>query len=99
MATVVIVVNGRGLSIVTRRRNSPTKSKLALYKALIHCNSHQKQLYSSNKTERLSYKVGVAYVNVCLLRLLKEELAWAIDKRLRLIINKMLFKSVIPLRI
>ena len=29
----------------------------------------------------------------------KEELAWAIDKWLQLIINKMLFKTVIPLRI
>ena len=36
-------------------------------------------------------RVGVAYVNVCVLRHLKEELAWAIDKRLRLIINTMLF--------
>ena len=49
--------------------------------------------------ECFSYKGGVAYVNVHLLRHLKEELAWAIDKQLRLIINKMLFKTVIPLRI
>ena len=41
-------------------------------------------------------RVGVAYVNMCLLRRLKEELAWAIDKQLWVIINKM---SVIPLRI
>ena len=40
-------------------------------------------------------RVGVAYVNVHVLRHLKEELSWAIDKRLRLIINKMLFKTVI----
>ena len=45
------------------------------------------------------YRVGVAYVNVRISRRLKEELGWAIDKRLRLIINKMLFKTVIPLRI
>ena len=42
---------------------------------------------------------GVAYVNVCISRHLKEELAWAIDKWLWLIINIMLFKTVIPLRI
>ena len=30
-------------------------------------------------------KVGVAYVNVRVLKSLKEELAWAIDKRLRVI--------------
>ena len=44
-------------------------------------------------------RVGVAYVNVRVSRRLKEELAWAIDKRLRLIINAILFKTVIPLRI
>ena len=49
--------------------------------------------------ERLSYKVGVAYVNARVSRRLKEELGWAIDKQLRLIINEMLFKTVIPLRI
>ena len=38
-------------------------------------------------------------MNVRVSRRLKEELAWAIDKWLRLIINKMLFKTVIPLRI
>ena len=47
--------------------------------------------------ERLSYRVDVAYVNVHVSRRLKEELGWAIDKRLRLITNKMLFKTVIPL--
>ena len=49
--------------------------------------------------ERLIYKVGVAYVNVRISRRLKEELGWAKDKQLQLIINKMLFKTVIPLRI
>ena len=34
-------------------------------------------------------KVGVVYVNVCVLRHLKEELAWAIDKRIRVVSNKM----------
>ena len=29
-----------------------------LYKASIHCNSHLKQLYLSNKTECFSYKGG-----------------------------------------
>ena len=36
---------------------------------------------------------------VRILRCLKEELSWAIDKWLWLIINTMLFKTVIPLRI
>ena len=43
-------------------------------------------------------KVSVAYVNVCVSRCLKEELAWVIDKQLRAISNKMLFKTVVPLR-
>ena len=41
----------------------------------------------------------MAYANVHVSRRLKEELSWAIDKRLQLIINTMLFKTVIPVRI
>ena len=37
----------------------------------------------------------MAYVNVCVSRRLKEELAWAIDKRLWVVSNEMLFKTVI----
>ena len=36
----------------------------------------------------------MVYVNVCILKRLKEGLALAIDKRLQLIINTMLFKTV-----
>ena len=43
--------------------------------------------------------MGVAYVNIWVSRHLNEELAWAIDKQLWLIINVMLFETVIPLRI
>ena len=43
-------------------------------------------------------KVGVAYVNICVSKDLKEELAWAIDKQLRVTSNKRIFKTVIPLR-
>ena len=42
-------------------------------------------------------KVGVAYVNIRVSRRLKEELAWVIDKWLRAISNKMLFKTIVPL--
>ena len=38
------------------------------------------------------------YVNVCIMRHLKEELAGVIDKRLQAISNKMLFKAVLLLR-
>ena len=40
----------------------------------------------------------MAYINVYVSRRIKEELALAIDKRLRVVCNKMLFKTVIPLR-
>ena len=43
-------------------------------------------------------KMGVVYVNVRVSRPLKEELTWFIDKRLQVISNKMLFKTVVPLR-
>ena len=38
---------------------------------------------------------GVAYVNACVSRRLKEELAWAIDKWFRIVSNKMLFKTAV----
>ena len=44
-------------------------------------------------------RAGVVHINVRISRLLKEELAWAIDEWLWLIINAMLFKTVIPVRI
>ena len=40
----------------------------------------------------------MALVNLRISRRLKEELAWVIDKQLRVISNKMLFKTVVPLR-
>ena len=40
MATNIGVINGRGLGIDMCRGNQPNKSKVALYKALIHCNRH-----------------------------------------------------------
>ena len=39
----------------------------------------------------------VAYVNIRVLKSLKEELTWATDKQLWVISNKMLFKTVVPL--
>ena len=44
MAAVVGIVSGRDVSIHTRCRNQPNKSKPALYKPLLHYNSHLKQL-------------------------------------------------------
>ena len=40
----------------------------------------------------------MAYMIVRLLRLLKEELAWAIHKSLEVVSNTVFFKIVIPLR-
>ena len=62
-----------------------------LYKELIHCNSCQKQLYSSNKMEYFSYKGGCDVYSRTHIKAFKEELAWAIEKQLWVISNKMLF--------
>ena len=35
-----------------------SQSKLVLYKPLVHCNNHLKQLSLSNKVEGFSYKGG-----------------------------------------
>ena len=57
MAAVVNFVSRRGLSIDAHHTNQPSKSKLALYRLLIHVYSH-KQLYICNKTIHYSYKGG-----------------------------------------
>ena len=66
-----------------------------LYKVLIHCNSHQKQLTRVTRQCTSVIKMSVACMNVRVSRHLKQELAWAIDKWLRVISNPMLFKTVI----
>ena len=46
-------------------RNQPNMSKLAMYKPLLYCNRHLKQLYIlyvSNKTEQFSYKIGCGII-------------------------------------
>ena len=35
-------------------------------------------------------------MNVCISKHVKEELAWAVHKQLRVVSNEMLFKTVIP---
>ena len=44
MAAVVDIDSGRDVNIYTRRGNWPDMSKLVLYKPLLHCNDHFKQL-------------------------------------------------------
>ena len=58
MAAIVDIVSRRGLRIKAFRRNQPNKSKLALYKPLLHLCSHLKQPYISNKTRRFSHEGG-----------------------------------------
>ena len=58
MAAIIDIVSRRGLRIEARCRNHPNKSKLSLYKPLLHLYSHLQQLYISNNTKRLSYKSG-----------------------------------------
>ena len=57
----------------------------------------EKRKQPSSHVRRVRLRCG--YVNIRVSRRLKEELSWAIDKRLRLISNTMLFKTVLPLRI
>ena len=44
MAVVVGIVNGRDVSMHTRRGKYPNKSKLELYKPLLRRNSHLQEL-------------------------------------------------------
>ena len=57
-AAAVSIISGHGVSIHMHCRNQPNKSKLSLYKSLLHCNNRLKQLQLSNKAEGFSYKGG-----------------------------------------
>ena len=96
MAAIVGIISRRGLTIEARLGNQPNKSKLVLYKSLLHFTSHLKQLYISKKTDCFSNKGWCVIVGVQVLRCLKEELAWAVDTWLQVISSTM---SVIALRI
>ena len=48
--------------------------------------------------KRFSYKCGCGVRECTHIEEFKEELAWATDKWLQVVSNKMLFKTVIPLR-
>ena len=58
MAAVVIIGGGRGLRIEACHSSQPNKSKLLLYSHYFHFNIPFKQLYTSCKMERFSYKGG-----------------------------------------
>ena len=72
MAAIVSIVSRRSLRIETHRRNQPNKSKLALYKPLLHFYSYLKQLYMNNKMERSVTKVGVTCVGLHMSRYFKK---------------------------
>ena len=71
----VVSGGGRGLRIEVHHSKRPNKSTPLLYSYYFHFNIPFKQLYTSWKTERFSYKGGCGVVDVCILRCLKEELA------------------------
>ena len=64
MAILVSIIDGHGLRIDMHHEKYPNKSMLALYKPLIHCNSHYKQLCLSNEMELFSYKGGCGVCKV-----------------------------------
>ena len=98
MVALVGIVSRCSLTIETCHKNQSNKSKLALYKALLHFYNHLKQLYISKKWSTLVVKVGVVCVDIHILRHLKQELVWATHKPLQVISNIMLIKTIIPLR-
>ena len=97
MAAIVIISRKCGLRIEVHHRNQPCKTKLFLYKPLLHIYSHSKQLYIHAYVTRWNasvIEVGVVRISI----LLKEKVAWATDKWIRIISNIMLYKTVMTLR-
>ena len=76
MAAVVGIVSMGGLTFATSHRNQPDKSKLTLFKPLLHFYSNLKQLYISTKMESLIYKGGYG---IHISRCLKEELTYRLQ--------------------
>ena len=65
MAFVVVIISRHGFSIDSCNRNQLNKSKLVLYKALIHI---LKLLYICDKMEHLNYedRCGVRGCHTCI---------------------------------
>ena len=79
--------------------NQPFYTKLSLYKPLLSLlRSFKTVIYISNKMEHCSYKSG--YVRGCSMhiKVCKRRAGLATDKRLEIISNPMLCKTVIPQR-
>ena len=61
MVAIVVIVSKRGINIDAHHGNQPNKSKLVLFKALIHINSHLNPSlheYIHKNKEHFSYKNG-----------------------------------------
>ena len=82
MATVVGIVSRHGLSIDAYHRNQ-YDSPLVQYKKLISLQQlFETLVYKLQRQSALVIKVGVARLDVHILRRLQAKLAWAIDNRL-----------------
>ena len=78
MPAIIIISSGNGLRNEVCHRNQPFKTKLSLYKPLLHFYSCL-QLYINNKMKHLVIQVDVVHMDIIhISRLLKEELAWAL---------------------
>ena len=95
MAAIVSIISRHSLTIEVRHRKHPNKSKLALYKPLLHYYNHLKQLYISKKMEHFSYKGGCGiHRHMHISKRLKQELAWDTDERFWISSNIMLLETV-----
>ena len=82
---IVSIISRHGLCFDVHCEIQPNKHKLVLYRP-IHFNSNFQQLYISSKMECFGYKGGCSMTYI-ILKLSKEELAWATYKLLKVISN------------
>ena len=64
-----------------------------LYKSLFHCNNHLKHPKLSKRRSTSVIKVGMVDIDILVSSHLKEELAWTVDKWLRVISTKSIKNS------
>ena len=82
MATIISILSGHDISMHTRHGNYSNKSKLALYKLLLHFNTCLNSCSEVTQQSASVIKVGVVDIDVHVLSHLKEALALSVDKRL-----------------
>ena len=94
MVAVVIIDDEHGLRVKCVIETNLIRVSYHCISHYFHFNISFKQLYTSNKMERLNYKGGCSMCRHMRIEVFKRRLAWAIDKQLQVASNKYYLKQL-----